>query len=97
MITGYDHTVSDVTVVSPTEITANVTVDADATLSARSVWVELPGTGPGLAAGRVECVRFLRHCELNQAASPGSSAMESWDSRCCGSVVNAVPTPKFSG
>ena len=51
VIDGHDHTVSNAHLVSPTEITADVSVDADATLSARSVWVELPGTGPGAIAG----------------------------------------------
>jgi Tol biopolymer transport system component len=51
VIDGNDHTVSNVHVVSPTEITANVTVDSDAALTARNVWVELPGTGPGFGAG----------------------------------------------
>ena len=54
VIDGTDHTVANVNVVSPTTITADVTVDADATLSARSVWVELPGTGPGAIAGACE-------------------------------------------
>ena len=50
-IDGSDHTVSDVTVVSPTTITANVTVNADAALTTRSVVVNNPGTGPGANTG----------------------------------------------
>jgi hypothetical protein len=50
-------TIDNVTVVSETQITADVTVAADAAVSARNVFVELPGTGtgpgPGIVAGGV--------------------------------------------
>jgi WD40-like Beta Propeller Repeat len=51
VIDGTDHTVSNVHVVSPRQLTANVTVGSDAALGARNVLVELPGTGPGFGAG----------------------------------------------
>lgn len=53
VIDGDGLTVANVTVVSETEITADVTVAADATLSARNVFVELPGTAPAPAISAV--------------------------------------------
>jgi Tol biopolymer transport system component len=51
VVDGSGTTVSDVTVVGPTEITAKVTAVADAPSGPRNVWIELPGTGAGPAAG----------------------------------------------
>jgi len=48
---GGGVTFSNVTVVSPSQITAMATVAADATVGARVLWVLLAGTGPGLGAG----------------------------------------------
>lgn len=59
VVDGSGTSVSAVTVVSPTQIIATITVDAGAPLTARNVWVELPGTGPGVTAGALGiCV----HC-----------------------------------
>ena len=46
VMSGNGITLTNVTVVSETQITADVTVDADATVGTRSVLVGFPGTGP---------------------------------------------------
>ena len=53
VITGDGITLANVTVVSETEITADVTVDSGATVGARSIFVELFGTGPGPITGAI--------------------------------------------
>jgi Tol biopolymer transport system component len=50
-IDGAGSTITNVTVVSPTRITARVTFNGDAPLTARNLWVQVPGTGPGTTAG----------------------------------------------
>ncbi|MDQ1535491.1 MAG: hypothetical protein QOF28_3252 [Actinomycetota bacterium] len=53
VIDGGGVTVANVNVVNETQITADVTVAGDATLSARNVFVELPGTAPAPAISAV--------------------------------------------
>ena len=65
VVDGPGTSVSSVVVVSPTQITATVTVDAGAPLTSRNVWVELPGTGPGVAAA-ASGLRRLRHRDLTR-------------------------------